>query len=57
MAKSEKATEYRNCAVCEERRKCWGGDAYGDRGEKGKRPFPTNGVCIRFKLDDKFKRW
>lgn len=57
MAKSEKATEYRNCSVCEERTKCWNSETYGDRGERGKKPYPTDGVCLRFKIDDKFKRW
>ncbi len=57
MARNEKATKYRNCSVCEERTKCWSGERYGDRGEKGKKPYPDNGICIRFRLDDKFKRW
>lgn len=56
MAKSEKPTEYRNCSVCKERAKCWSGERYGDRGERGKKPYPTDAVCIRFKLDDKFRR-
>jgi hypothetical protein len=57
MAKNEKLTKYRNCSVCEERTKCWRSESYGDRGERGKKPYPTEALCIRFKLDDKFKRW
>ena len=57
MAKVENPTKYRNCSVCEERTECWSGKVYGDRGERGKKPYHTDSVCIRFRFDDKLKRW
>lgn len=56
MAGRDKPTNFRNCSVCEERTKCWSGDRYGDRGEQGKKPYPEGAVCMRFRIDDKYKR-
>ena len=47
-----KATEYRNCSLCTKRRQCWKTERYGDRGERGKRPFPTEAVCDSFRSED-----
>ena len=48
----DKPTEYRNCGVCDKRRQCWNTERYGDLGERGKRPFPTEAVCDFFRSDD-----
>lgn len=46
-----KATANENCSLCEKRRGCWNSDRYGDRGERGKKPYPDKGVCQSFKYD------
>lgn len=51
-----KATENRNCGLCEKRRNCWNTERYGDRGERGKRPFPREAVCDSFQLDKELTR-
>lgn len=48
-----KATKTTNCSMCEKRRDCWNDEAYGDRGEKGKKPYPNNCVCQSFRYDEK----
>lgn len=53
----EKPSEYRNCGLCAKRRDCWNTERYGDFGEKGKRPFPRDGVCSAFSTDSKRKDW
>lgn len=53
----EKPSEYRNCSLCAKRRDCWNTERYGDFGEKGKRPFPRDGVCSAFSTDNKRKDW
>ena len=49
----KKATEYRNCGVCDKRRNCWNTERYGDLGERGKRPFPRDAVCVSFTCNTK----
>lgn len=51
-----KATDNRNCGLCEKRRNCWKPERYGDRGERGKRPFPREAVCDSFQLDKELTR-
>lgn len=52
----DKPTKYKNCSLCAKRGDCWDTKRYGERGERGKRPFPHEAVCSLFVID-KPKDW
>ena len=53
---AKEVNEFTSCAYCKKRAQCWKPERYGDRGERGKRPYPTTVSCLSFRADEELKQ-